>query len=100
MNTHTVKSYLQEVPPTHAWIAKLKDGRVVQESKDGVWWDNIKDQVAEVSFLGLQLPVATKYEFGREALASPGASGHPVAIFMKAYTEDSIIYFRFEKKTE
>lgn len=100
MNTHTVKSYLQEVPPTHAWVAKLKDGNVVQEGKDDVWWDSVKDQIEEISFLGLKLPAAVKYEFGREALASPGASGAPVAIFMKAYTEDSIIYFRFEKKPE
>lgn len=93
-----VRSYVQEVPPTHAWVAKLKNGTVVQESVDGVWWDKIKDDIEEVSFLGLQLPIATKYEFGREAIASPGASGAPVAIFMKAHTEDSIICFRFERK--
>lgn len=93
-----VKSYLHEIPPTHAWVAKLKDGTLVQEGVEGVSWPNIEDQIEEVSFLGLMLPAATKYEFGREALAVPGASGAPVAIFMKAHTEDSIIYIRFEVK--
>lgn len=100
MNTHTVKSYLHEIPPTHAWVAKLKDGTIVQEGRDDIWWEKVKDDIEEISFFGLKLPVATKYEFGREALASPGASGAPVAVFIKAYTEDSIICFRFEKKPE
>lgn len=63
-----------------AWKIEKLDGKEIVEGHP-LWFHDIEqNDIKSFTVMGLIMPTAIEYKFGREAIATPGGRGTPVKL--------------------
>jgi hypothetical protein len=80
-----------------------RNGTVLTEDRQSdVWWDDIEwKAVQQLNVMGVIIPAPFQsISFRREAIATSGSSGEPVAIICSIHYKEIILTFKFMLITE